>query len=172
MDERPFPHGPLPQAPPSRRGFVIAGGLALASAGAGVWWARRDDGADAPSRPADTHELAAAADAERELIALVDALARRHRGALAATLAAVRRDHVAHYAAIHAAIADARYPRTVPRQPAADYSGPKPKLADLLAQERQASRQAASRAERLTGRSATLLASIAASEAVHAEVLR
>ena len=43
MDERPFPHGPLPQAPPSRRGFVLAGGLAVVSAGAGVWWGRHED---------------------------------------------------------------------------------------------------------------------------------
>ncbi|HEY8301379.1 MAG TPA: hypothetical protein VIG48_05745 [Jatrophihabitans sp.] len=172
MDERPFPHGPLPQAPPSRRGFVIAGGLAVVSAGAGAWWARRDDGAAAPQRPADTQELAAAADAERELIALIDALARHAHGERAATLSAIGKDHAAHHAAIRAAIADATYPRPLPAQRAKPYTGPKPKVADLLAKERQAARDAAARAQRLSGRSAALLASIAASEAVHAEVLR
>lgn len=173
MDERPFPHGPLPQAPPSRRGFVLAGSLAVVSAGAGVWWARRPDGTHTRPRPTDTHELRGAAEAERELIAFIDALGKRTHGAHAGTLAAIRRDHAAHYAAIRAVIADEIYPRTLPVQKRATaYAGPKPKPADLLAMERQAARQAAARAQRLSGRSAALLASIAASEAVHAEVLR
>jgi hypothetical protein len=172
MDERPFPHGPLPQAPPSRRGFLVVGGLALVFAGAGAWVAvRRDDSSTAPQAVADTSELAAAAAAERALIARIDLLAKHPRGH-GPTLAAIRADHVAHHAALLAARADLLYPQTPPRERPVAVSGPAPRLADLRGDEQQASHAAARRAAKLSGRSAALLASIAASEAIHAELLR
>jgi hypothetical protein len=172
MDERPFPHGPLPQPPPSRRGFLVVGGLALVAAGAGVWVAERHgDSSAAPDTVSDTSELAAAAKAEQEMIIIIDAAAKHPRGH-GALLAAVRADHVAHLAALRAARADLLYPRTPPtQQPPAMYLKP-PELADLRRYEQQAAHAAARRAATLAGRSAALLASIAASEAIHAELLR
>lgn len=172
MDERPFPHRPLPQAPPSRRGFLVVGALAVVSAGAGVLVAvHHDSSSSTPQAVADTRELNAAAESERELIALIDALAKHAHGSRAALLAALRADHVAHQTAVRAAIADAMYPRTPAKSIRKPYSGPKPEFGDLLAQEQAATRSARTRAAKLTGRSAALLASIAASEAIHVELL-
>src|SRR6476646_9789768 len=98
MDERPFPHGPLAQPPPSRRGFVVAGGVAVAL---------NTGGSDALPTQQVPKALTDAADAEESLIAQVDAALARAGGPRRAALRAVRADHVAHLAAIRAAIADA-----------------------------------------------------------------
>lgn len=170
MDERPFPHGPLPQAPPSRRGFLVVGGLAVVSAGTGAWLGVRH-GHSSTATVADTRLLTAAADSESALIALIDVLAEHAHGSRATLLAAIRADHVAHRTAIRAAIADAMYPRTPPKPRPAVFRGPKPKFGDLTGHEQSAARTARSRAAKLTGGPAALLASIAASEAIHVELL-
>lgn len=172
MDERPFPHGPLPQAPPSRRGVLVVGALAVVAAGAGALVGVHHTTSSLATAEADTRELRAAGEAERELILLIDRLAEHAHGSRAALLAALRADHVAHQAAVRAAIADAVYPHPAPKLIGKPVAVPKPKLADLRVREQQATRAARTRAARLTGRSAALLASIAASEAIHVELLR
>jgi hypothetical protein len=175
MDERPFPHGPLPQPPPSRRGFLVAGGLAVLAAGGGVWAAvSADDKSPTPAPPTVPRDLRAAAATERELLAQVDAAAGHTHGADREVLRAVRADHVAHLAAIEASIADALYPALPSTSASSSAPAPAPgvvRVADLRAAEGRAARAAADRAARLTGPAAVLLASIAAAEATHAEAL-
>jgi hypothetical protein len=176
MDERPFPHGPLPVPPPSRRGFLVAGGLAALAAGGGVWLAvSAGEGSSTPASPTASRDLRAAAAAEQALLAQVDAAARHAHGSDRDLLRAVRADHVAHLAAIEASIADALYP-SVPSTSASASAPAAPagvvRIPDLRSAEVQAARAAAARAARLTGRSAVLLASIAAAEATHAELLK
>jgi hypothetical protein len=181
MNERPFPHGPLPQAPPSRRGFIAVGVLAAAAAGGGVWLATsaEDDGGRAAT-PSVSPELRAAAGAERELLATVDAALEHAHGAHRSALLTVRTDHAAHLKAIEGAIADALYP--LPASPSAapgsatgSSTAPPPagkvRIAQVRAAEQRAAVVASARAAKLTGRSAVLLASIAACEATHAEFL-
>ena len=178
MDERPFPHGPLPQAPPSRRGFIAAGVLAVAAAGGGVWLARSaedDGGSSAP--PTVSRELRVAAVAERDLLATVDAALEHAQGASAhrSALQTVRADHLAHLKAIEAAIADALYPASPSASPAgpssASTAAGKVRIAEVRAAEQRAASAASARAAQLTGRAAALLASIAACEATHVELL-
>ena len=176
MDERPFPHGPLPQAPPSRRGFIAAGVLAVAAAGGGVWLARsaEDDGGSS-TPPTVSRELRVAAVAERDLLATVDAALEHAQGAHRSALQTLRADHLAHLKAIEAAIADALYPAA----PSATPTGPssastatgKVRIAEVRAAEQRAASAASARAAQLTGRAAALLASIAACEATHVELL-
>lgn len=175
MDERPFPHRPLPQPPPSRRGFVVVGALAVLAAGAGMWRALdTGNGGSGPLSPAVSAGLRAAADTERALIASADS-ASKHAGSHGAALRAVRADHVQHLAAIEALIADLSYP--VPASsPSSEHTSAAPapravKIADVRAGETAASRTAAQRAAASSGRAAVLLASIAACEATHAELL-
>src|SRR5690242_9563617 len=181
MDERPFPHGPLPQAPPSRRGFVAVGVLAVAAAGGGVWLATSaDDGNGGSAPPSVSRELPAAAAAERDLVATVDAALKHAHGAHRGALQTVRADHLAHLKAIEAAIADALYPNA-PSSAAASASASassstspgagKVRIADVRAAGQRAAGAGSDRAARLTGRAAVLLASIAACEATHAELL-
>jgi hypothetical protein len=174
MDERPFPHGPLPQPPPSRRGMLLVGGLAALAAGGGVWAALSagGSGGNTPPSPVLTRELAAAADAERVLIARIDAAAKHAHARQRGALRTVRAAHVAHLDAIQATLADALYPTpaaTTPG-PAAPPPGRVP-LAAVRTGELQAARASAARAARLTGHPAVLLASISAAEATHAELL-
>jgi hypothetical protein len=174
MDERPFPHGPLAQPPPSRRGFVVAGGLAVIAAAGGVAIALNTGGSDALPTQQMPPALTDAATAEESLIAQVDAALARAGGTRRAALRAIRADHVAHLAAIRASIADALYPITPSAAPSGSPSGARParvSVAQVRAGEQQASRTAAARAAQLTGRPAVLLASIAAAEATHAELL-
>lgn len=173
MDERPFPHGPLPQAPPSRRGFLVVGGLAAVAAGGGAWWALSADGTKSASVPtALLDQLRAARAAEDELMATLDA-ARKHAGAHGAAMGQLRADHLAHARAIDALVADALYPAkpTASAPPVSTPSGRIP-IAVIKANETRAARAAARRATTLTGQAAVLLASIAACEASHVELLR
>jgi hypothetical protein len=174
MDERPFPHGPLPQPPPSRRGFLVVGGLAAVAAGGGVWWAVSDDGTKGAAPPAHlVRALHGAAAAELGLIGTLESALKHPGGSSAATLRAIRADHAQHLAAIHALIADVSYPATPSNSTESAYSnGGRVSLAELRTGEQQASRAAARLAGALTGQAAVLLASIAACEATHAELLR
>jgi hypothetical protein len=173
MDERPFPHGPLPQPPPSRRGFLIVGGLAVVAAGGGAWWALSDDGTTSASVPtALIGQLHAARTAEDELIATIEA-ALKHPGSRGSVLRRLHADHVAHAAAIEALTADVLYPAK-PSASSAPVTAPTGHISTtaLRAAETRAARVAGKRAASLSGQAAVLLASIAACEATHAEVLR
>jgi hypothetical protein len=173
MDERPFPHGPLPQPPPSRRGFLIVGGLAVVAAGGGVWWALSDDGAKSAAVPtALIDQLDAARTSEYALIVAVQ-VALKHPGPRAAALRQLHADHVDHATAIEALIADEMYPAKATRAPVSVYV-PKGRIpiAQVRLDESGAARAAAARAAKLPGRAAVLLASIAACEATHAELLK
>lgn len=169
---------------PSRRTFLVGGGVAVvAGAGAGVgaeFWRDRPRPAPKPPRPA---VLLAALAGERRRIAALDA-ALPGAGSDRAALRAIRSDHVAHERALATAVAQAGRPDLVHPAPAGSTassaptpSGPAPEdaapedAAALRRAETVASRRAAQRADRLTGRDATLLACIAASEAGHAEML-
>lgn len=128
----------------------------------------------APRRHAPA-ALRAALAAEHDLIATLDA-SLPAAGAAAGTLRRIRSDHAAHARALAAAVAEAG--GAVPGdQPAASASaGTAPpaapaSVAQLQQAEADASRWAAKRAGGLSGRDATLLASIAACEASHAELL-
>lgn len=169
MDDRSTP---APAA--TRRGFLVTGGLVVAAAAGGgvaLGLATGGSASDAldGTPPA---ELTAAVGAERELIASVDAALRSSSGRRRADLLLIRSDHVAHLGALRALIADTVYPATPSSAPS---PAPAPAgtvgRARLRAGERRASTAAAARAERLAGRPAALLASIAAAEAAHAELL-
>ena len=173
MDERPFPHGPLPQPPPSRRSFLVVGGLAVVAAGGGAWWALSDDGTKSASVPtALIGQLHAARTAEAELIATLE-VALKHPGAHGSVLRQLHADHVAHAKAIEALTADVLYP-TAPSTSSAPVTAPtgRVRVATLRAAETRAAGAAAHRAAQLSGQAAVLLASIAACEASHAELLR
>jgi hypothetical protein len=167
----------LAQPPPSRRGFVVAGAVAVLAAAGGVA-AGRDTGSQAATPPfAVAHALTDAAEAERALLEQVDAALARATGPRRAQLRQIRADHVAHLTAIKASIADALYPATPPAaasgstSPSSSPARARVSVAQVRAGEQQASRAAAARAAQLTGRPAVLLASIAAAEATHAELL-
>lgn len=175
MDDVPAHDSPGRAA--SRRGVLIGGGIAvLAAAGGGIALgvATTPAAGEHPSTAARVPaELAAAVAAETELIAGIDSVLGTARGHTKRALREIRADHVAHLAALRASIVDDVYPLATPsasgspsasRPPAA----PSP---DVRAAELRASRAAAARAGRLSGRDAALLASIAASEASHAELL-
>jgi hypothetical protein len=172
MDERPFPHAPLPQPPPSRRGFLVTGVLALVAAGGGAWLAVSSENSTAKQPPrAELHELRAAAAAEQDLIDHVDAALRHAQGASGDALRQVRADHVAHLTALRAAVADLMYPAKPAPAARSRRVVAGGNLAAVRAAEQSAAGAAAARAARLLGDHAALLASIAAAEATHAELL-
>jgi hypothetical protein len=164
-------------ARPSRRAFLFGGGLAVvAGAGAGVgaeYW--RDRPATPPPRQHAPAALRAALAAEHGLLAALDA-SLPTAGPADAALRQVRADHAAHARALAAAVAQAG---GLPPGARATASGsavasrPQPprSVAQLQEAEAGASRRAAERAGSLSGRDAALLASIAACEASHAELL-
>jgi hypothetical protein len=132
------------------------------------------------SPPAATHHASAALvdalNTEHELIAGVDASV-PGAGKAAATLRHIRSDHRAHARALAAAIREAggAAPRADPTgATAATHSRQPPSqpVTQLAHAEAAASRRAAARAANMHGGDAALLASIAASEATHAELLR
>jgi hypothetical protein len=137
-------------------------------------------------------ELTAAVAAERALLATADAAVAQAHGAEKRVLRAIRNDHAEHLAALTAAVRDDAFPAPAPGSstsptnttPASSSALPsalpstlasKPtgriSSADVRKGEQRASRAAAARALHLSGRDAALLASIAASEATHAELL-
>ena len=154
----------------SRRGFLVGTGLAVLGAGGGVTAGmlvnRSPDEVDVPN----PQTLLAAAEAERTLIAGIDA-ALAAQSSLRPVLRQVRADHAAHLAALSAAVAVA----TGNASPSGSPTRVRPPTApgrDLLrSAETAAAGAAAKRALTLTGRDAALLASISACEATHAELL-
>jgi hypothetical protein len=158
---------------PSRRTVLVSGMLAvLTGAASGIaaafGWPRH-----APVRGPSTAPAAlrSALLAEQRLLALTEVL----RTQEPTLVGQVHADHAAHARAIEAAIRQVT--RIQPRAgatPSAVPSGPPPAVtrAQLRAGEQAASSAAAARARRLDGAAATLLASIAACEAAHAELLR
>jgi hypothetical protein len=167
----------------SRRGFLIGGGAVVAlAAGGGValGLAATSDRSEQPAVAPEPHlspELTAAADSERALLAQYDAALANARGHHARVLRAIRANHAAHLTALRAALADDAYPLPTPTRSSSRPTSPAPTTpaspdrAALRGSETRAARAAADRALRLGGRDAALLASIAASEAAHAELL-
>ena len=158
----------------SRRGFLVTTGLMIGAAGGGV--ALGLSGRQSASGPRIARvpaELAEAADAERALIAAVDATLATARGRERTTLRLLRADHAAHLAAVLAATADTIYPAVTSSAPSSAASRPTSALspAGVRSAEQRAAGTAAARALRLSGPNAALLASIAASEAAHVELL-
>lgn len=143
-----------------------------------MWFAAStESGDDHSASPTVSQALRAAAQAERDLLATVAAALKHAHGAHRAALQTLRADHTAHLRAIDAAVADALYP-TAPSStasPSAQHASPPPsgkvRIAEVRAGEQKAASAAAARAAALTGRDAALLASIAACEATHAELL-
>jgi hypothetical protein len=115
--------------------------------------------------------LVAALATERALITSLD-VSLAASPSSRATLTQLRTDHLAHEQALLAAIAQASDQDARPPPSATPTTRPEPlTTARLRSAEQRASGQAAVRAAQLTGRDATLLASIAACEATHAELL-
>ncbi|MDT4892277.1 MAG: hypothetical protein QOE97_1312 [Pseudonocardiales bacterium] len=151
-----------------RRGVLLAalGAVLAAGAGTGAGFLRPlRPGRPAQQPPAD---LVAALGAERALIAQIQATLTAD-ASLRATLSGVRADHEQHVAALEVAIGAIT---GKPPVPSAAESAPQALTrAQLAATEGQAASRAAARAARLTGRDAALLASIAACEQTHRELL-
>lgn len=160
----------------TRRGFLLGSGIVVAAAAGGgvalgLSTSSGHEGHDDPFIAHVPAELIAARDAESALLATLDATIAGARPATVRLLRAIRADHAAHVAAIRSSIATAAYPATVPRPSSTPASGRPASGPALRAAESRAARAAAARAARLTGAPAALLASIAASEAAHAELL-
>lgn len=162
---------PAVAAPRRTRRWVLAGlgGLVLgggAGVGAGVLRTRHRKPRLLPPPPAALDDALAA---ERRLIAAIDASLPAHPD-LRRALTEIRRNHAAHAAAVQNAL---RAYRPTPAGATSPSAG-RPAALDrpaLRAAETAAGRAAARRAAALDGADATLLASIAACEATHAELL-
>jgi hypothetical protein len=170
MDEPPAAPDPVTQAPiarPSgvgRRWFLAGGGAVVVGLGAGVATQFLTRDVHRPARPAPSG-LVAAADAERRLIADLDATT-GGSAAVREVIASARADHAAHLAAIEQLL------RGYDTRTLTPVTGTARSTAELAAAERSAATSAATRAAGSTGSSAPLFASISASESVHAELLR
>lgn len=165
----------LPSNPPepqrtssgtSRRWFLAGGAAVLLGGGAGVLGEVLHETSPAPATPAPG-ALGSAFEAERVLLATVDAMAVPHENR--EVLAQIRADHAAHLHALRRLLATYPPSRKLPTGPG---SGQPRTLAQLRGVESQAAVGAAQRAAQLDGAAAALLASIAACEAGHAELLR
>jgi hypothetical protein len=149
---------------PITRRAVLWSGLGVAAAGAGA-----AAGMLLPARPPRPRTpapqpLLDALAAEQRLVAMHGAAVTDE--SLREPMALARADHLAHQEAIRAmlaAFAPAAAPASVPGPPTREV---------LQAAETQAASTAETRAAALTGRAATVLASIAACEATHAELFR
>jgi hypothetical protein len=171
MSEAPPAH-PLssPEPDGTTRRWFLAGGLAVvlgAGGGAIVELVRNPKHRPALPPPAPG-ALLAAVESERVLIADLDATT-GGPPAVRRVVVAARADHAAHLHALSALVA--RYRRVAPGQRRRHRGSPRT-LAQLRAAEQHAAVVAARRARALEGGSAALLASIAACEATHAELLR
>jgi hypothetical protein len=148
------------------RRAALWSGLGVLAAGAGA-----AAGALLPARaprPSDRapQQLLDAQSAEQRLIAVQGTTS--SDVSLRAPMAMARADHLAHLQAIRALLADFATGATTGPTPA---PGAATREA-LRAAEAAAASAAAARAAALTGRAATVLASIAACEATHAELFR
>lgn len=152
----------------SRRWFLAGGAAVVAGGGAGVAAGLLRPRSHRAARPAPA-ALIAAITAERELLSLASAAARSDPTVRVAA-ATVTGNHRAHLRALQSALA--AYDRPPARPAAAPSLTATPSVrAQLRLAERAAAGAAATRADQLTGSTATLLASIAACEASHAELL-
>ncbi len=152
----------------TRRSVLLGGaGIVMAAgAGAGVAGLRpRPAPARAPQPPAI---LVQALAAERDLLAAVAATSAAHPelGSLLTQLAGDHRDHERAFVTMLADYPGAATPTGVPTPPPPDTA------LGLRAVEQRAADAAAAHAAALWGAEATLLASIAACEAGHAELLQ
>ena len=153
-----------PPPPPSRRLVLSAAGFAALAAAGGVgysFWRTRN-----PVHHYPPAALVAAAQAEHALLAYLDTVV-QNLPSQRALLLQLRRDHAAHATALDAALtAYSRRPNSREQLHATtDMQG-------VRTVERGASRRAAQQAAQLQGEHAVLLASIAACEATHVELLR
>ena len=150
----------------SRRWFLAGGAAVLLGGGAGVLAEVLHESSPAPAAPAPD-ALVSAFEAERVLLATVGAMAGPHR--TREVLAQIRSDHAAHLHALRRLLAT--YPPS--RKSSSSPGTARPRtLGELRGVENQAATDAAQRAAALDGAAAALLASIAACEASHAELLR
>jgi hypothetical protein len=169
---QPPPLTPPLQPPPaprrSRRWFLGGSAAVVLGAGAGVAgeFARNDHAPALP--PTAPAVLVAAAAAERALLADLDATT-GGSPEVRRVITQVRADHAAHLAALSDLLA--RY-RKQPAHSSAPAAGAPRTLAQLNAAERAASTAAAAHAAAADAGLAAMLASIAACEATHAELLR
>jgi Ferritin-like domain len=154
-------------ARPSRRWF-LAGGVALVLGGGAGVLAEILHESSPPSPAPPPAALSAAIEAERALLADLDATTGGSPH-IRQLVAAVRADHAAHLSALRRTLR-----ATTPVRPPHDVPvhGRPRTLAELRAAERKAAAVAAQHATALDGAAAALLASIAACEATHAELLR
>jgi hypothetical protein len=149
----------------SRRWFLAGGAAVLLGGGAGVLAEVLHENPPAPATPAPG-ALISAVDAERVLLATIDAMP---DGPHRAVVAQIRADHTAHLHALRRLLATYPPPTRTPSHPG--FTRPRT-LAQLRGVETYAAADAARRAAALDGAAAALLASIAACEATHAELLR
>lgn len=173
----PGPRRPAHAAPStgtSRRWFLAGGSAVVLAAGAGVGadFLRDKDpthkqSAPPPPPPAD---LVAAIETERELIADLDATT-GGSAAVRQVIKQARVDHAAHLRALTPLLAKYRTPTPTATTPSTRSRGRPRSAAQLRAAEDGASAAAARRAAGFDGGLAALLASIAACEATHAELL-
>ncbi len=153
---------------PARRWFLVGSGAVLAGAGAGVaaeLVQRRTRTVPAPPRA-----LVAAAAAERTLIADLDATT-GGTPEVRRLITQARADHVAHLRALDALVADYGTPPTASAAASSRPKGTPRTRQQLRAAEGLAATAAARRAGGFSGARAALLASIAACEATHADLL-
>jgi hypothetical protein len=162
------PPEPEPSTPGTSRRWFLAGGVAvLLGGGAGVLAEVLHESAPTPASPAPA-ALVTAVDAERVLIAALDAMPAGVRRS-GTVVAQIRADHAAHLHALRRLLTT--YPRPARRPAHPGFVQPRT-LDQLRGVETYAARDAAQRAAALDGAAAALLASIAACEATHAELLR
>jgi hypothetical protein len=160
---------PVADPPPSgvSRRWLLGGGAAvLVGAGAGVGAEFLRHRSPTPLPPAPS-ALTAAAAAERALIADLTATT-GGSAEVRAVITRARANHTAHLAALDALLTAYRRPAPA----ASPRPGTPRSRAQLRAAESAAATAAAGRADTLAGAQAALLASIAACEATHAELLR
>jgi hypothetical protein len=165
IDPSPPPEPVATRPATSRRWFLAGGAAVLLGGGAGV--AVELAGRSSPTGPtAAPAPLIAALRAERALIADLDATT-GGSGRVRSVISQARADHAAHLSALRGVLAGYAHSES----PAKPHGRPRSQ-AQLRAAEGAAAQAAAQRATRLTGATAALLASIAACEATHAELLR
>jgi hypothetical protein len=166
---------PRPQPVPaprgtSRRWFLVGGVAVLLGGGAGALAGELTRSTPTPAAaPLPPAALIAAVRAERALIADLDATT-GGTPEVRRVIVAARADHAAHLATLTAILR--AHHRTPGETPARRVRGTPRTRAQLRAAEEQAARAAARCAASLDGAEAAVLASIAACEATHAELLR